>query len=119
MTGRISTEEVAVMSQPQGGVKTLAIRLEGDLHAQLSLVAQLDNLSLTDAIRKAIEEYIERKKAEPDFAARAAAMLDEIDREAQARRIQVEALFGKGETSPEDAADEPPKGRSRRGETTS
>jgi hypothetical protein len=120
MAGRISTEEEDEMSQPQGGsVKTLAIRLEGDLHAQLSLVAQLDGLSLTDAIRKSIEEYIERKKAEPDFAARAAAMLDEMDREAVARRLQVEALFGKPEASPEGASDESPKGRSRRGEATS
>jgi len=107
------------MSQPQGSVKTLAIRLEGELHAQLSLVAQLDGLSLTDAIRTAIEEYIERKRAEGDFASRAAAMLDEIDREAQARRLQVEALFGKAETSQDEGTEEAPKGRSRRGESTS
>ena len=102
------------MSEPQGsGVKTLGIRLEGDLHAQLSLVAQLDGLSLTDAIRRAIEEFIERKRAEGDFAARAAAMLEEIDREAAVRRQSIEALFGKPEAPGEG---EPPKGRSRRGE---
>lgn len=103
------------MPEPRnGGVKTLAIRLEGDLHAQLSLVAQLDGLSLTDAIRRAIETYIESKKAEPDFAARAAAMLDEIDREATARRLSVEALLGKTEQAEQEG--EPPKGRSRRRE---
>jgi len=115
MTGRTRTEEVAVMPEPRnGGVKTLAIRLEGDLHAQLSLVAQLNGLSLTDAIRRAIEEFIERQRAEGDFATRAAAMLEEIDREAAARRQSIEALFGK--TEPSDAAGEPSKGRSRRGE---
>jgi len=110
MAGRTSTEEVAVMPEPRnGGVKTLAIRLPDELHAQLSLVAQLDSLSLTDAIRRAIEEFIERKSAEGDFASRAAAMLEEIDREAAARRQQVEALFGKSDTGPA-------KGRARRGE---
>jgi len=107
MTGRTSTEEVAVPEPRNGGVKTLAIRLEGDLHAQLTLVAQLDGLSITDAIRRAIESYIEGKQAEGDFAGRAAAMLDEIDREAAARRQSIEALLGKNQ---------PPKGRSRRGE---
>lgn len=103
------------MPEPRnGGVKTLAIRLEGDLHAQLTLVAQLDGLSLTDAIRRAIEEFIERKRSEGDFAARAAAMLEEIDREAAVRRQSIEALFGKTEATGEPG--EPAKGRSRRGE---
>jgi hypothetical protein len=117
MTGRTSTEEVADMPEPRnGGVKTLAIRLEGELHAQLSLVAQLDGLTLTDAIRQAIDEFIERKRAEGDFASRAAAMLEEIDREAATRRQSIEALFGK--TDPSETAGESPKGRSRRGEQT-
>lgn len=103
------------MPEPRnGGVKTLAIRLPDDLHAQLSLVAQLDSLSLTDAIRQAIEEFIDSKRAEDDFASRAAAMLEEIDREAATRRQSIEALFGKA--GPSDTSGEPPKGRSRRGE---
>ncbi len=100
------------MPEPRNGsVKTLAIRLADDLHAQLSLVAQLDELTLTDAIRRAIEEFIERKRAEGDFAARAAAMLEEIDREAATRRQSIEALFGTA--GPPDAAADPPKGRAR------
>jgi predicted DNA-binding protein len=108
MTGRISTEEVAVMPEPRdGGVKTLAIRLEDELHARLSFVAQVEGLGITDAIRQAIESYIEGKHAESDFAEHAAAMLDEIDRQAALRRAQIEELLGKNTQ---------PKGRSRRGE---
>ncbi len=96
------------MSEAQGGgVKTLAIRLEADLHARLSFVAQVEGDSITDAIRKAIESYIETKHGESDFAARAAAMLDALDREAAVRRLQIEEFLGKNQ---------PPKGRSRRGE---
>jgi len=96
------------MSEAQGGgVKTLAIRLEGDVHARLTFIAQVEGDTITDVIRKAIESYIATKHAESDFANRAAAMLDALDREAAVRRLQIEEFLGKTE---------PPKGRSRRGE---
>ena len=77
-----------------GGVKTLGIKLPDDLHAQLVLIAGLDGLSLTDAIRQAIDFYIERKRGEGDLAARAAQALGEIEREAAMRRDALQALFG-------------------------
>lgn len=77
-----------------GGVKTLGIKLPDDLHAQLVLIAQLDGVSLTDAIRAAIDGYIERKRGEGDLAERAARALDEIEREAAQRRDALQALFG-------------------------
>ena len=88
------------MTEPKpGGVKTLAIRLPDELHAQLVLIAQLDGISLTDAIRQAIDRLIERKRAEGDLADQAAQALEEIEREAAARREAIQALFGQtGET---------------------
>jgi hypothetical protein len=90
------TEEVGIaMSEPKNaGVKTLGIRLPDELHAQFALVAQLDGLSLTDAIRRAVEFYVASKQGEADFAARAQAALEEIEREAAARRNAITALFG-------------------------
>ena len=52
-------------------MKTLAIRLEDDLHAQLTMVAQLGELTITDAIRQAIDQWIETKRSQPELAARA------------------------------------------------
>ena len=52
-------------------MKTLAIRLDDDLHAQLSVVAQLGDLTVTDAIRQAIEQWIERQRSAPELTARA------------------------------------------------
>jgi hypothetical protein len=103
------------MSKP-GGVKTLGIKLPDELHAQFALVAQLDELSLTDAMRRAVELYVAAKQSAPDFAARAAAALEEIEREAAARRGAIQALFGQGAPTAEE-----PKGTSRRksGEATS
>jgi hypothetical protein len=82
------------VSGKASGVKTLGIKLDPDLHAQFSLVAQLDELSLGDALRRAVELYVAGKQAQPDFAARAQAALEAIEAEAAARRGAIQALFG-------------------------
>jgi len=101
-------------------VKTLGIRLPDELHTQFVLVASLDGLSLTDAIRKAVELYVQSKRSEGNFAERATAALEEIEREAANRRAAIEGLFGQsaaqaaeGEgTSEGDNAS--PRGRQRK-----
>jgi hypothetical protein len=113
---RTRTEEVPIMSIPDSsstgkGVKTLAIRLEPDLHAQLSLIAQLRGSTITDEIRTAIEAHIAAVKASPDLAGRADSVLEDIEREAAARREAIATLFG----SPEQEAPAPPRPRGRRG----
>lgn len=77
-----------------GGVKTLAVRLEPDLHAQLSLIAQLRGSTITDEIRQAIEAHIASAKALPELAAQADSVLEDIEREAVARRTAIATLFG-------------------------
>ncbi|MEC3979530.1 hypothetical protein [Amycolatopsis sp. H20-H5] len=88
------------MTDPsKNGTKTLGIKLPPGLHAQFSLVAQLDGINLTVAILRAVEQYVAHKQAEPDFAKRAAQALAEIEEEAAARKAAIEGLFGN--TSPE------------------
>jgi len=100
------------MAEPRsGGVKTLAIRLPDELHAQLVLIAQLDGVSLTDAIRQAIEGLIERKRAEGDLAARAEQALAEIERDATARREAIQSLFGQTSPPPDQPASRPSRRR--------
>lgn len=103
------------MTEPKNtgnGVKTLGIRLPGELHAQFALVAQLDGLSLGDAVLRAVEHYVDSKRNESDFAERAAAALAEIEREAAARRSAIEGLFG--QTSTEDTTTSKPAPRTRK-----
>src|SRR5205807_399347 len=45
-------------------MKTMAIRLQDDVHAQLSVVAQLDGTTVAEEIRQAIEGHLARKRAE-------------------------------------------------------
>jgi predicted DNA-binding protein len=97
---RTRTEEVSSMSTPDNGptgkpgVKTLAIRLEPDVHAQLSLIAQLRGSTITDEFRKAIEAHIASVKGNTDLASKADNALEDIEREATTRREAIATLFG-------------------------
>ena len=109
------------MSEPtsRGGVKTLAIRLPDELHAQLVLIASLEGQSLVDTIRQAISELIERKRGDGALAAQAAKALEEMEQEAQARRQALQALLGpSGQQTPADRPSQG-RGRARRGESAS
>ena len=99
-------------SNAKAGVKTLAIRLEPDTHAQLSLIAQLRGSTITDEIRSAIEAHIVAVKTSPDLAGRADSVLEAIEREAAARREAIGSLFGTAEQDPTTGSR--PRGRRSR-----
>ncbi len=86
-------------------MKTLAIRLEDDVHAQLAMVAQLDGTTVTEEIRQAIEAHLTRKRESGELSERANAVLAEIEQEAAAKRDAIQALFHQATTPP------PSKGR--------
>lgn len=75
-------------------MKTMAIRLEDDLHAELQAIAQLMGSTITDEIRTAIISHIEASKGDPRLTGAAQALLEEIEREAQERRTAVNRLLG-------------------------
>ncbi len=84
-------------------MKTLAIRLEDDLHAQLSVLAQLRQSTITDEIRLAIENHLEASKSDPELKNRAQAVLDDIERDAKAREAAIATLFSAPAEQPSDS----------------
>lgn len=97
-------------------VKTIAVRLEDELHAQLVIVAHLFEQTVTETIRLAIESYLERQRSEGDLAARAEALVAEIDREAEARRRAIEDLLGEARgTDNTDVPEDEKSPKRRRG----
>ena len=86
-------------NEPAKGVKTLGIRLQPDVHAQLSFVAQLREGTITDEIQIAIAEHIARAKADPELSSRAAEARAEIEREAAARQQAIANLFADADTT--------------------
>lgn len=93
-------------------MKTLGIRLEEDQHAQLTMIAQLESLTIVDAIRQAIDQWIEARRDRPELKERAQSLLDEIEQEAAARRGAIAALLGSDESTADEATRRP-AGRSR------
>ncbi len=83
-------------TSPAKGVKTLGIRLQPDVHAQLSFIAQLRDGTITDEIQIAIAEHIVRAKDDPELASKAAEARAEIEREAAARQQAIATLFADG-----------------------
>lgn len=75
-------------------MKTLAIRLEDEQHARLTILAKLSGVSLTDTIREALEGRIAALASDPEIAAKAEALTAEIDREAAEQRDAIATLFG-------------------------
>lgn len=75
-------------------MKTLAIRLDDDLHARLTIVAKLAEISITDAIRQAVETQVQTMSSDPTLQAKADALRQEIDREAEEQRTALAGLFG-------------------------
>lgn len=84
-------------------MRTLAVRITDDLRAQLDVIAQLNDRSVTEEIRVALEGWIERSKADPKVLARAETVRADIEREAQTKRNAIEAIF-----SPEKVAAKTP-----------
>jgi hypothetical protein len=77
-----------------GSGKTLGVKLSDETHAQLVLIAGLEQVSLADLIRQAIEVYLAQKRGDGALAARAAEAAQEIEREATLRREALNSLFG-------------------------
>ena len=95
-------------------MKTMAIRLDDDLHAQLAILAQLSETSIAELIRTSIESYVQSKRDDPALAAQADSVLADIDSEARSRRDAIASLFAPGSGSGNGQTAEPTKGSGRR-----
>ena len=97
--------EQGFQAMPSGGrhdldkqerhTKTLAIRVEETLHAQLRFIAQLRETSITDEIRQAIESRVASAQDDPEIINRAQQARDELEREAAARSAAIAGFLGK------------------------
>ncbi|GAB3608359.1 hypothetical protein GCM10027414_04840 [Humibacter ginsengiterrae] len=75
-------------------VRTLAVRIADDLRAQLDILAQLQNRSVTEEIRLALESWVQASRSDPTVLQRAETVRAEIEREAKTKQSAIEAIFG-------------------------
>ena len=78
-------------------MKTVAIKVDDELHAQLMAIAQLEGVTATELIRDAVVAHLQAKQADGSLAERAQAVLDEIERDAATKRQAIAAMLGTGQ----------------------
>ena len=85
----------------QGGIaaqKVLSVRTSEDTRAQLEVLAQLNQRSVTEETRIALEFWVEKSKADPVVRQRAEQVRAEIEREAETKRNAILAVLGTDNT---------------------
>jgi hypothetical protein len=100
------------MPEPKGNdvQRTLAVRVSPDYHAQLSMVGQVDEMSFTDLMIKALDNHMAARREAPDFKAKVQKALED----AQAQMARTRAMLLGSLPEAESGADAPATGRGRR-----
>ena len=86
----------------QGGTaaqKVLSVRTSEDTRAQLEVLAQLNQRSVTEETRIALEYWVEKSKSDPAVRQRAEQVRAEIEREAETKRNAILAVLGTGDVN--------------------
>jgi predicted DNA-binding protein len=94
---------------PSNEIRPLSVRMTEGTRAQLDIIAQLNNRSVTEEVREALEHWIEFSKGDAKILARADAVKAEIERDAAMKRGAIAAIFDKPEKEKPKAATPPPK----------
>lgn len=95
--------------------KTIAVRVEENLHTQLQFISDLAGTSLSEEVRKAIEARIASAQDDPTLIERAQKVREQIEREAAARTAAIAGFMGATATT---ATASKPGQRSRRNTKT-
>lgn len=80
-------------SVPLSQLRPLAVRLSDDLRAQLDIIAQLRDRSVTEEIRVAMESWVIQARSDPKLQAVADEARRQIEAEAQRRRNAIGSIF--------------------------
>ncbi len=74
--------------------KVLSVRTSEDTRAQLEVLAQLNERSVTEETRIALEHWVEKSKSDPTVLKRAEQVRADIEREAETKRNAITAVLG-------------------------
>lgn len=77
-----------------GPVRPLSVRITDGLRAQIEVIAQLNDRSVTEEVRLSLEAWVETSKSDPKVLQRAETVRAEIEREAKIKQSAIGAIFG-------------------------
>jgi hypothetical protein len=103
------------MPEPKGNdLRTVAVRVSPDFHAQLAMVAQVDGVSLTDLMMTALENHMTARREAPDFQAKAQKALEDAEAQMARTRAMLLGALPEAASTAESGTDVPATGRGRR-----
>ncbi|TDU87585.1 hypothetical protein EV138_1109 [Kribbella voronezhensis] len=82
-------------TRPQS-YKTIGVKLQHPIHAQLSAVTEIDDIPLQVALVRGAKLLIESRRTDPKFQAKVAARSERIKREAEAQVLAISSLLDAG-----------------------
>lgn len=54
---------------PQGDTKSMTLRIDENLAERVRTIAEVEDTTVSDVIRDALAEHVERRRRDPDFQA--------------------------------------------------
>ncbi len=101
------------MAEPRGTdqQRTLAVRVSPDFHAQLTMIAQVDDISLTDLMMKALESHMTARREAPDFKAKVQKALEDAEAQMARTRAMLLGTLPEGASSGESAEGKRTRGK--------
>ena len=107
------------MPEPkQDTQRTIALRVSPDYHAQLTLVAQVDEITLVDLMQRALDKYMAERRAAPDFQDKVQAALAEAEAQMARTRAMLLGTVAIEGAAGESGTDAPAPGRRRKDEAS-
>lgn len=82
-------------TRPQS-YKTIGVKLQHPIHAQLSAVTEIDDIPLQVALVRGAKLLIESRRTDPKFQAKVSARSERIKREAEAQVLAISSLLDAG-----------------------
>lgn len=94
--------ENGTSSYGEAAYRVLSVRMSEETRAQLEVLAQLNNRSVTEETRFGLEHWVEASKKDPQILDRAEQVRAEIERDAETKRNAIAAVLGSkaGKASP-------------------
>lgn len=90
----MSEQTTAPSGYGSAAYKVLSVRTSEDTRAQLEVLALLNERSVTEETRIALEHWVEQSKSDPAVLKRAEQVRAEIERDAETKRNAINAVLG-------------------------
>ncbi len=100
----MSENSPATAGYGSAAYKVLSVRTSEDTRAQLEVLAALNERSVTEETRIALEHWVEKSKSDPAVLNRAEQVRAEIERDAETKRNAINAVLGNNDTKSTAAA---------------